>query len=631
MKKTTLAIAIGALVASHAGLAETKISPTASPAAETPTFLNQAKPAEVPAGTPVPLDLPIETEEQRDARMAWWRDARFGMFIHWGVFSVPAGVYKGETFPGPSEYLMGNAKIPVGEYKEFAKGFTASNYDADAIVRLAKQAGMKYIVITTKHHDGFAMFPSAASDWNITQTPYGKDTLKPLVEACKKHGIKLGFYYSQAVDWINGGACSMDPDNKRTMDEYVDQIAVPQIRELLTNYDDAPAILWWDTPAGMNEERAAKILELLKLKPGVIHNNRLFKMAGHMGVVDMQNLEANKHDPLFGDTETPEQYIPPTGIGDRDFEVCRTMNDIGGAKKGDNSWKSTKVILHQLIDIASKGGNYLLNIGPKADGTVPEPSVERLEDIGKWMAVNSESIYGTHASPFPKLPWGRCTQKHSKEGTTLYLQVFDWPKDGKLLVPGLENEVKSARLLANGGELKFEKTPSGVLIHVPEKALDPNATVIKVEMTCAPKVSRVFIQPGEDGCIELPAAMADFPAPANGASPRFREGETGNEIGLWDNAEAAVSWDFRGAKPGAYEVLAEVSGIKDAKIMVEIGDQKLAAPLASTKNYANYQIQNLGKIRIADDGNQTFVIKPDPSNWTPFNLRKVTIQSVAGQ
>ena len=490
MKKTTLAIAIGALVASHAGLAETKISPKVSPTTDTPTYLKQTKPAEAPAGTAVPLNVPQETEEQRDARMAWWRDARFGMFIHWGVFSVPAGVYKGETFPGPSEYLMGNAKIPVGEYKEFAKGFTASNYDADAIVRLAKQAGMKYIVITTKHHDGFAMFPSAASDWNITQTPYGKDILKPLVEACKKHGIKLGFYYSQAVDWINGGACSMDPDNKRTMDEYVDQIAVPQIRELLTNYDDAPAILWWDTPAGMNEERAAKILELLKLKPGVIHNNRLFKMAGHMGVVDMQNLEANKHDPLFGDTETPEQYIPPTGLGDRDFEVCMTMNDIWGYKEGDNSWKSTKVILHQLIDIASKGGNYLLNIGPKVDGTIPEPSVERLQDIGKWMAVNSESIYGTHASPFPKLPWGRCTTKNHEGGTTLYLQVFDWPKDGKLVVPGLENEIKSARFLANGKELKIKKTPDGVFVDVPVEAIDANSTVIKLEIAGKPKVTK---------------------------------------------------------------------------------------------------------------------------------------------
>jgi alpha-L-fucosidase len=213
-------------------------------------------------------------------------------------------------------------------------------------------------------------------------------------------------------------------------------------------------------------------------------------MAGHMGVVDMQNLEAMKNDPLFGDTETPEQYIPPTGLGDRDFEVCMTMNDIWGYKEGDNSWKSTKVILHQLIDIASKGGNYLLNIGPKVDGTIPEPSVERLQDIGKWMAVNSESIYGTHASPFPNLPWGRCTQKHGKDGTTLYLQVFDWPKNGELLVPGLENEVKSATLLANGEELEFEKTPSGVLIEVSDKALDPNATVIKMEIVGTPKVSK---------------------------------------------------------------------------------------------------------------------------------------------
>jgi alpha-L-fucosidase len=247
------------------------------------------------------------------------------------------------------------------------------------------------------------------------------------------------------------------------------------------------------------------------------------------------------------------------------------------------------------------------------------------------MAVNSESIYGTHASPFPKLPWGRCTQKHGKDLTTLYLQVFDWPKDGELLVPGLENEVKSARLLANGGELEFEKTPSGVLIEVPDKALDPNATVIKLEIVGAPKVAKVFIQPGEDGSIELPATMADFPAPAKGASPRFRDGETAKEIGFWDNPEAAVSWEFTGAKPGEYEVLAEVSGIKDAKVVVEFGGQKIAAPLANTKNYANYQIQNLGKIRIANDGKQAIVVKPDPADWSAFNLRKVTIRPVAGQ
>lgn len=355
---------------------------------------------------------------------------------------------------------------------------------------------MKYIIITAKHHDGFAMFPSAASDWNITQTPYGKDILKPLAEACRKHGVKLGFYYSQAVDWINGGACSMDPNNKLTMDEYVDRIAVPQVRELLTNYGDDPAILWWDTPAGMNEERAAKILELLKLKPGIIHNNRLLKMSGHMGVVDMQNLEANKRDPFFGDTETPEQHIPATGLGDRDFEVCMTMNDIWGYKRDDHNWKSTEVLLHQLIDIASKGGNYLLNIGPMADGTVPEPSVERLKAIGKWMAVNSESIYGTVASPFSKTPWGRCTAKKHEGVTTLYLHVFDWPKDGKLVVPGLKNSVSSALLLACGEKLTFERKGEDVLVNLPATAPDANASVIKMEIQGAPDVVQIVALKG---------------------------------------------------------------------------------------------------------------------------------------
>jgi len=430
-----------------------------------------------------------ETKEQRDTRMAWWREARFGMFIHWGVFSVPAGVYKGKTFNGPSEYLMANAKIPPAEYREFAKGFTASNYDANAIVRLAKEAGMRYIVITAKHHDGFAMFPSAASDWNITLTPYGKDILKPLAEACRRHGIKLGFYYSQAVDWNNVGASTLASEGKSSnIDDYIDKVAVPQVRELLTNYGEFPDIIWWDTPSGMNKERASKLLELLKLKPGIIQNNRLYKMVGHMGVIDMQNLEANKRDPLFGDTETPEQYIPATGLGDRDFEVCMTMNDIWGYKRDDHNWKSYKTLLRHLIDIASKGGNFLLNIGPMEDGTVPEPSIERLKEIGKWMSVNSESIYGTTASPFAKLMWGRCTTKKNKAGTTLYLHVFDWPADGKLAVPGLKNTVSSARLLATGEKLTFERKGEDVLVNLPATAPDANASVIKMEIQGTPDV-----------------------------------------------------------------------------------------------------------------------------------------------
>jgi alpha-L-fucosidase len=238
----------------------------------------------------------------------------------------------------------------------------------------------------------------------------------------------------------------------------------------------------------MNEDRAAKLIELLALKPGIIHNNRLLKISPY-GKVDMEKIKSGKRDPYSGDTETPEQHIPDTGLGDRDWEACMTINDTWGFKSNDHNWKSSKTLIQHLIDIASKGGNYLLNVGPTAEGLIPEPSVERLEDIGKWMEVNSESIYGTQANPFPKLPWGRCTQKKQDNVTTLYLHVFEWPKNGELLVPGLENQVESAALLANGEALKFEKTPDGVQLKVPEKAPDPNATVIKLEITGEPKVA----------------------------------------------------------------------------------------------------------------------------------------------
>ena len=230
--------------------------------------------------------------------MAWWREARFGMFIHWGVYSVPAGTYNGKQIPGIGEWIMNRGKIPMAEYQAYAKEFNPVKFNADEWVKTAKNAGMKYIVITAKHHDGFAMFDTKASPWNIMQaTPFGRDPLKELAAACKKYGIKLGFYYSQAQDWNNGGSASggkWDPAQQRDMDDYIDKIAVPQVKELLTHYGEFPAVIWWDTAIDMNSNRAAKLVELLKLKPGIIYNNRLgggFK----------------------GDTETPEQIIPATG------------------------------------------------------------------------------------------------------------------------------------------------------------------------------------------------------------------------------------------------------------------------------------------------------------------------------
>ena len=429
----------------------------------------------------------------RDERMKWWREARFGMFIHWGDYAQWAGMYKGNEVAHGGEWIMNRGKIPVAEYQAAAKTFNPVKYDADAWVKMAKDAGMKYIVITAKHHDGFAMFKTTASKWNIVDaTPYGKDVLKPLAAACKKYGIKLGFYYSQAQDWNNpGGAVARkvasegwsNPDSARidaytkeheghwdayqttaTMADYIDRVAVPQVKELLTNYGDV-AVLWWDTPTGMTDEYAEKLKAVLALQPNIITNDRL------------------KRPNFPGDTKTPEQKIPSLSeLDGKDWETCMTMNGTWGYKSYDNKWKTPTTLIHNLCDIASKGGNYLLNVGPTPEGEFPQGSIDDLKAIGAWMKVNGEAIYGTKASPLATLPWGRCTKKTGKNSTILFLSVFDWPANGQLVVPGLKNEVVSAKLLAGGTTLKTTPGADGLTISVPATAPDAIATIIKLEV-----------------------------------------------------------------------------------------------------------------------------------------------------
>ena len=431
--------------------------------------------------------------EVKEDKMSWWREARLGMFVHWGVYSVPGGEYKGYSQKkGGTEWIMNRMKIPVAEYRAFAKDFNPVRFDADAWVKTAKDAGMKYIVITAKHHDGFALFKSRASSWNMVDaTPYGKDVLLALSLACRKYDMKLGFYYSQAQDWNNPGGSAArklmeegwpNPDAEKidaytkenkghwdgaqttaSFNQYIERVSIPQVKELLSNYGDV-AVLWWDTPTGMTPELAQKFREVVKPYPNLILNDRLYKRE-------------------YGDYRSPEQRIPTLDeIDGADWETCMTMNNSWGFRKNNNIWKTPGTLIQNLVDIASKGGNYLLNVGPKPDGEFPSESIDALKAMGTWMKLNGAAIYGTNSSPIPQPKWGRCTRKDSGTNTIVYLLVFQWPTDGKLSVSGLNLPVSAASLLADGRVLTVSKVGDTFNIKVPSDAPDKIASVIQLEL-----------------------------------------------------------------------------------------------------------------------------------------------------
>jgi alpha-L-fucosidase len=438
---------------------------------------------------PVKAIQDTETPAQRDARMTWWREARFGMFIHWGLYSIPAGTWNGKQIPGIGEWIMNNASIPVADYKALASQFNPTGFNAHDIVALAKAAGMKYIVITTKHHDGFAMFDSKADPFNIVAaTPFHRDPLKELAEECRKQGVKLGFYYSQSQDWTApGGGAAMRPGHDPqthhwdkaqdgSFDDYLHKKAIPQLTELLTNYKDYPVVVWFDTPGTvMTPERSAEIVTLLNKYPNLIWNNRL-------------------GGSYPGDTETPEQFIPPQGYPGKDWESCMTMNDTWGYKSYDNNFKSTETLVRNLIDIASKGGNYLLNIGPDSHGVVPPAEVERLQQVGKWMSVNGEAIYGTsptlfgpEAGSFSKTEINEKTKqpkwiaawdwRSTTKADKVYVEIFKWPGT-TLHLDKMPRTVTGAYLLASKKTLKFTQNGDAVDVTLPASAVDPIASVV---------------------------------------------------------------------------------------------------------------------------------------------------------
>ncbi len=552
-----------------------------------------------------------ETKQQRDARMAWWRDARFGLFIHWGVYSVPAGTYKDKRIGGIGEWIMRSAEIPVVEYRAFAQQFNPVKYDPEAWAALAEQAGMKYIVITSKHHDGFAMFPSDVTDWDIADaSPYGKDLIGPLADAARHHGLKFGLYYSQAQDWTNpGGAKAGFPDeqgwceeHKGKFDDYLEKLAVPQVREILTRYQ--PDILWWDTPYLMTPERAGLLWPLTKLRPGLITNNRL----------------GGGYD---GDSDTPEQEIPATGMPGRDWETCMTMNDTWGYKSYDDHWKPTQMLIRNLVDIASKGGNYLLNIGPKSDGTIPEASIKRLQEVGQWMKVNGQAIYGTTACPTRLPGWGRITTKPGDGETTLYLHVFDWPADGKLPV-SLLNKPISCQLLADPNRsFQVAQEENGLVVNLNGKAVDPICTVVALRVQGEPNVVVYRVPQQADGSLVLKAIDVDLHG-----GLRIESKDNQPNIGYWIATDDWAEWGVRIDQPGTFAVTADVATQGESQLTVEVGRQQLKAEIPNTGNYGTFRSVKLGEIQIGEQGPHAVVVRPQKQAWSPVNIRSITLKPV---
>lgn len=409
-----------------------------------------------------------------EAALRHFDESKFGMFIHWGLYAIPAGEWKGKYVRGIGEWIMFREKIPVAEYEQLARQFNPVKFSGDEWAQLAQDAGMKYLVITSKHHDGFAMFQSKASKYNIVDaTPYGKDPMKDLSAACAKRGIDFGFYYSQDQDWHEAGGRGNNWDfpEQRNAQPYLEGKVFPQVKEILSGYGSL-RLIWFDTPGLLSVEQVTELRNMVKtLQPSCLINSRI----GH-----------NKGDyTQTGDNAIPIQVYTKDGK----WEVPATLNDTWGFKKNDANWKDPRDLIGKLADIVSKGGNYLLNVGPTAEGVIPQASQDILRTIGNWIQANGESIYGTSPSPFL---FNGITYRTTVKPGKLYLHILNWP-GAKLTIEGLESAVNKAYWLATKAEVPVKKAGAAYEFALPAKPVDPYDSVLVVEIADQqPKVADGF-------------------------------------------------------------------------------------------------------------------------------------------
>jgi alpha-L-fucosidase len=530
-----------------------------------------------------------------DERLQWFQHDKFGMFIHWGPYSYLAGEWKGKQIPvgTEAEWIMQRFNIPVAEYREMAHNLNPIHFNAEEWVALAKATGMKYLAITAKHHDGFAMYHSQVSKYNIVDwTPFKRDPVKELSEACRNAGIRFCVYYSHREDWDDpdGYGNNWDYDrSKKNFNRYVEEKSKPQLRELLSNYGPL-GLVWFDR--GMDTpEHAREFIQMVRqLQPRCLINGRV----GSYG------------EDLMGDYQDMNDNGMPTGGLQEYWETPQTLNTTWGYSKFDQQWKTPGDVIHRMVEIIGKGGNYLLNIGPMADGTIPSPSVATLRRVGVWMQANGESIYGTSASPLPEQPWGRSTVKADK----VYLHVFSWPGDGSLPVPGLKNEVVAAyALTAPSRKLGVSSVSGTSLIALPAKPLDDLDSVIVLQLAGPPQVEPPTITQGSDAPFELDYISA---VTTGKATKRFnREGKF--HIAKWTNAQDSISWHLLVSQVGEYHVSIRYSArqeSKDAKFVIDAAGRSVSGTVMPTGEGYQYKTFDLGEIQFSTAGRYTVQIKP---------------------
>ncbi len=538
-------------------------------------------------------------------RLDWFKEAKFGMFIHWGPYSQLAGEWNGRqvTVGENAEWIMQKLKIPVAEYRELAHSFNPVLFDAQKWVRLAKATGMKYIVITAKHHDGFAMYQSKVTSYNIADwTPFNRDPLKELSEACAEEGIRFCVYYSHREDWDHPGGYgnNWDYDNewgsnfydRDKFEKYLDEKAKPQLRELLTNYGPI-GLVWFDR--GMyTPEQGRDFVDLVHdLQPQTLINGRV----------------GNYDQEFLGDYQSMgDNGMPPGGVEEY-WETPMTLNKTWGFSKFDTLWKSSATVIQRLVEIVSRGGNYLLNIGPRGDGEIPDATIEIFSEVGPWVERNAESIYGTTSNPFGELSWGYCSVKENR----LFLFVREWPADGQIILPGLQNNVMSACLLIDKAKkLPVSTSDKGVSISLPEKAPDHPISVILVETDGSPKVNPPAAFADKSGVIELNYLTAI----TNGRTMTRFNRKGGFHISKWTGPEDAVEWNLNIDKPGKFKMIIDYAANEDwegQQYEVIIADTKITKSVIYTGDWYEYQEFPIGYVELPEKGEYSLTLRPKMS------------------